>query len=179
MTTGWKLYWVLVAATLAVYFTMVFWSLPIIVNASGGLMPFDLRPTGYTFGDAQEFLATISPQGSEFYLETQHRLDTAYPGLLAAVLIIGLWWQSRILPLIVRAILVALPIVGGLADYMENAAVSKMLSAGASLATPEMVATASCWTMLKSATTGLAMVALLVLLFLALLRKRKNRAAAP
>ena len=178
MSTGWKLYWALVALTLAIYFAMVMWSLPVVSEAAGGLVPFDMRPSGYSFDEAYAFLAAITPEGSAFYQGMQHQLDLAYPTLLAAVLAIALWQLAKNLPVWVRYILIALPIIGSSADHLENAAVSSMLQVGAAGLTEELVATASRWTLIKSGMTSIAMVALLGFLSVLLVRNLLNRKSA-
>ena len=157
-------YWLLFVATFAVYAVMVGWTLPAISAAAGGLVPFDLRPSGYTFDAAKAFLAALSPDGKALYLGTQHRLDAAYPALLAATLYFAIaalappaWRRWRWL-----AALVAVP--GALFDYLENAAVTVMLNAGADGLTPDMVTTADRWTVYKSWASTFALSLVLVLL---------------
>lgn len=178
MSTGWKLYWALVALTLANYFAMVLWSLPVVSEAAGGLVPFDMRPSGYSFDEAYAFLAAITPEGSAFYQGTQHLLDIAYPTFLAAVLAIALWRLAKNFPVWVRYILVALPIIGSGADHFENAAVSNMLQVGSVGLTEEMVAAASRWTLIKSGMTSIAMLALVGFLLVLLVRKILKRKLA-
>lgn len=178
MKTGWKCYWVLVALTLVVYLTMVIWSLPVISAAAGGLLPFDLRPMGYSFEEARAFLNALPADGVEFYQNTQHRLDAIFPALVGAILAIGLWWLARGWPAVARILLVTFPLVGAVADYLENNAVAKMLVAGRDQITPDTVAQASRWTVLKSATITFSMLALLGFLAVALFRALKNRRAS-
>jgi len=157
-------FWLLFAATLAVYAAMLAWTLPEITAAAGGLAPFDLRPSGYSFGEAKAFLAALSPEGKTLYLGAQHTLDAAYPGLLAATLYFAIaalapagWGRWRW-----AAALVAVP--GALFDYLENGAVTVMLNAGADGLTPDVVATADRWSVYKSWATTFAMSLFLVLL---------------
>ena len=175
MSTGWKLYWVLVALTLVIYMAMVGWSLPLISNAAGGLAPFDLRPGGYSFDDAQAFLMALPADSVVFYQETQHRLDAAFPALVGVVLIIGLWWLSHNWPTPARILLVAFPLVGAIADYLENSSVARLLIAGGEGITPDMVAQANRWTVLKSGSITVSMLALLGFLLVALAKALKNR----
>ena len=174
MSGGWKLYWLLVAVTLSLYATMIFWSLPFISQAADGLRPFDMRPMGYSFGEAHEFLSALSGDGVRFYQSTQHRLDTAYPALLALILIIPLRWFTAAWPVLARVPLIALPLIGAAADYLENATVAKMLLAQVAQVTPDLVAIASGWTLVKSATTSVSMAALLVLLLVGAARRLKK-----
>lgn len=177
MSTGWKFYWALVVATLVLYFVMVLWSLPFISQAAGGLVAFDLRPTGYSYEAAVDFLSALSNGGRAFYADVQHRLDMAYPVMLASVLVIGLWRLSRGWNAAIRVILITFPLVGAVADYLENNAVAAMLHASGGEVIPEMVAISSRWTIVKSGATTMGMVALLGLLLLAWARKIANRKA--
>ena len=160
------LFWLLVGITVAVYLAMVTWSLPLIQAAAGGLMPFDMRPTGYGFEEARAFLAALTPEGADFYRSTQHLLDLFFPGLIAATL------YFAIAALLERWLggsrwLAALPVVlVALFDWLENAAVSTMLAAGADGVTPDMVAAASRWTLLKSIASTAAYTLVLVLLLI-------------
>ncbi len=158
------LFWGLFSLTLAIYAAMLGWSLPTVAAAAGGLVPFDMRPGGYSFTDAHAFLAALSSNGAEFYVTVQQKLDLAYPGLLALTLFsaiaallphrIGAWrWVAAG---------IALP-VGGF-DYLENHAVAQMIDAGAAGLTADLVATASQWTVLKAGASTLAMSVMLVLL---------------
>jgi hypothetical protein len=157
-------FWVIFAATIVIYAVMVAWSLPIITANAGGLLPFDLRPMGYSFEEASAFVRALSEEGRGFYRAVQHRLDLVYPALLAAVLVLATllltptrWGALRWL--------LALPALPGMVfDYLENRAVAAMLSAGVDGLTPEMVEQASLWTQLKSGFTTLSMVVVLLLL---------------
>lgn len=151
------LFWLLVAATGAVYAAMAVWSLPRISDAAGGLMPFDLRPFGYTETEAREFLRRLSDDGRAFYLTVQRRLDLAFPALLAATLV---WTALRLPPpgwRVVRWVLIGAAVGGMIFDYFENAAVADMLSAAPDAVAVGEIATASRWTLLKSLGATLAM----------------------
>jgi hypothetical protein len=172
-------FWALFAVTAVIYLVMILWSLPKISAAAGGVMPFDMRPLGYSFEEAQTFLGALTPEGSAFYLNVQHRLDTAYPALLTATLFFAI---RALAPgagaLQTLLALVALP--GAVFDYLENISVTAMLNAGRSGLTPELVARASLWTLLKSVFTTIAMLLLLAFAVMALWRRIfADRAARP
>jgi hypothetical protein len=160
------LFWALVALTLTTYAAMLTWSLPTLSAAAGGLAPFDMRPGGYGLAEAEAFLRALTPDGRHFYKTVQHRLDIAYPGLLALTLFLaivgaaprrfGLWRYALATPAIGVAVF----------DWFENAAVAGMLRAGVDGLTGAMVASASTWTVLKSGATTLTMTILVGLLFL-------------
>jgi hypothetical protein len=175
MRTRWKAYWGLVAATLAIYLTMVLWSLRRISLSAGGQTAFDLRPSGYDFEAAQGFLAALDPAATAFYLDVQQTLDTAYPAMLAAVLAIAIFHLYPGPRAATRFLLLVPPIAGAVFDYLENAAVARMLTVEI---TPEIVAAASRWTVLKSAFTSLAMFLLATLLLLHFWRRWQTRKGA-
>jgi hypothetical protein len=159
-----RLFWLLAAVTAAVYGIIVGWSLPFISSQASGLAPFDMRPTGYSFEEARSFLATLTPEGTEFYRNVQHRLDIVFPLLQATTLYLALaallspqFGRSRwlwLMPVFLVAIF----------DWAENVAVAKMLAAGAGALSPELVADASRWSVLKSGVTTVAFVAVLAAL---------------
>ncbi len=171
-TTG----WIVFAAAVAVYLVMVLWSLPFIAAEAKGEVPFDLRPMGYNLNEANAFLSALSARGREFYHSVQHRLDLAYPALLALALGIGSGltaprtWRSA------RWLLVLLPLIGMAADYRENALVSDLLEAQLPLADAALVDAASRVTVVKSIATTLAMFLFLTLLVMWIVRKRRANA---
>ena len=164
MTRNQIAFWLLFAVTMAVYATILLWSLPIVAAAAGGQVPFDMRPGGYSFAEARAFLIALSEEGRDFYVTVQHRLDLAYPALIAATLFFaiaalvpararpGRWWVAA--PALVIAAF----------DYAENSAVAAMLAAGPAGLSPDLVAQASRWTVWKSTLTAAVMTAVLVLL---------------
>jgi hypothetical protein len=153
-----RIFWLSLAATLGLYLVLVLWSLPRISAEAGGAVPFDLRPMGYSFDEAQAFLAALSAEGRAHYLGMQHRLDWIYPALLGATFISGFALLFR------RAVLwVLVPLALSVTafDWLENIAVAELLRTDAgSLQTPA-IAEASRWSMLKSLATTLAWLLLL------------------
>lgn len=157
------IYWTIVVLTLGVYATMLMWTLPAISAAAGGLTPFDMRPGGYSLEEAKAFLGALSPGGRALYLGPQHWLDLAYPLLLATFT--G-WSILNLLPKIwLRrgGWLALLAIPGMIFDYMENGAVAAMLAADPDTLSPQLAATASRMTVLKSVFTSLSLTVLFVL----------------
>ncbi len=159
-------FWLVVATAIALYGVMVMWSLPIIANDAGGLLAFDMRPTGYVFEEARLLLSALSPETTAFYLNVQQRLDILFPFFQS--LAIG-WAIFRLLPHRWRGwrygvALVALP--GMVFDYLENIIVAEMLNAGAKGLTRQMVDLASYYTQMKSIFVTISMTLLLVLILL-------------
>ena len=149
-------FWIVLAATLAVYAVMILWTLPVITSAAGGLAPFDMRPAGYSKPQARAFLTALSPEGRSLYLTVQHKLDLAYPALLAATLAMALTWLFPRLSTSARAALCALPVAGAVFDYIENARVGEMLRAYPGDVTAQQIELASRATILKSGYTTVA-----------------------
>lgn len=163
-----------IVATLGVYFTMLLWSLPNLSEIAGGLKMFDLRPGGYSLAQAQEIVANLGEAGRVFYLGTQHKLDTAYPLLLALTL------AMSFVRLFGRKVAVALILLAALAagfDLLENITVAEMLRTGPAGPTTDMAAAASRWTFLKSVASSLAFLALLLGLGLAWRRRYSGKAS--
>ncbi|MBT2130386.1 hypothetical protein [Aliiroseovarius lamellibrachiae] len=167
-----RAFWGVFVAAMAIYLTMLFWTLPGISAQAGGLFPFDMRPGGYTFEDAQSFLAALTEQGRALYLGPQHVLDLLYPGLLMLTLILGYFL------LFSKRWAIGLSVAAGLAalfDWSENAKVAELLKTDLAIITPEQVASASLLTVLKSGTVTLCMSALLVGAGLALFKRIKRK----
>ncbi|SMP33323.1 hypothetical protein [Shimia sagamensis] len=153
-----RVFWSSFAAATAIYLVMVFWTMPTISAAAGGMVPFDMRPFGYTAQEARNFLASLTADGRDFYLSVQLRLDLIYPAVLGIMLIVG--FQNLFeRPWSMLFSFVALIMVS--ADYLENYMVATMLHSGADGLEDSVVAFASFWTRCKSAAATVAFVGLL------------------
>ena len=169
-------FWGCFALAMAVYLTMILWSLPHLQQAAGGRAAFDLRPMGYQPVEARALVTALGADGRAFYLNVQQRLDTAYPALLAVVLALAFRLLTKGWPVWV---LTALAVLAAAFDYLENMAVAVLLRAGPDNMTDAMVETASRWTRSKSAAASVAFIALGFLLLRAgwiWLRRRKQDA---
>ena len=164
-------FWLVFAATLAVYATMLIWTLPSIMEAAGGLAPFDMRPLGYSYDEASEFLTALSDDGRSLYLDVQHWLDLFYPALLAATLVLATVLLTA--PGWLRWALVVPALLGMVFDYLENFAVGRMLETAAEGLAAELVSEASRWTVLKSGFTTVSMVTVIGLLAIRLIARRR------
>ncbi len=171
--TVWRfLYWVIFTATGVVYGIMIFSTLPAISEGAAGLMPFDMRPFGYTSTEAQAFLDALTEEARAAYLGPQRRLDSVFPALFGLSLI------GAYIVLIPRRdlrrglILVAIGAVA--ADYVENARVALMLSHDG-VVPGAVVSAASQATVIKSILNAIATLSFLAALGLAVMAKRKSR----
>lgn len=128
-----------------------------------GLVPFDMRPLGYSLQDAAQLLDALGEQGRGYYLKYQLPLDVVYPAMLAMTLGGAIVWFGRVMSgtKLVR-IGVILSICSALFDYVENLCIGAMLLNWPDV--PELlVQAASAATIAKSVATVLA---LLVTLFI-------------
>lgn len=149
-------YWAVFAAALAIYGAMVGWTLPAISRDAGGLVPFDMRPAGYSVEEARAFLTALGDQGRAIYLGPQHLLDLLYPALLAVVLIGAV--RVLIGPLWLRWGLSLLALGGMVADYLENTRVGVMLREDGMLS-EALILSASRATQAKAGLTSVVMLA--------------------
>lgn len=155
------LYWLIFAAGAGVYATMLLWTLPSIQEAAGGLMPFDMRPFGYTHAEALDFLNALRPVGLALYLGPQKWLDIAYPALLGLFMA---WSFLRLGPgTLPRVFLVVAALAETAFDYLENIRVRAMLLAGPDGTTEAMSGAASLATLVKSGLVTFCLSALLLL----------------
>ena len=117
------------ALTIAIHSYMTFVNLPQLLAMSGGILLFDLVPSGYDQAYAEAFLSALGEGGRWFYLSRQWALDMVYPavyGLGGAVLLRWLLgkrsnatdWMNR---------LVLLPVLSAAVDYIENTLIAVML----------------------------------------------------
>jgi hypothetical protein len=169
-----RLVWPVTATVLAIYLAMLLWTIPALTSGAGGLLPFDMRPRGYSLSEALAYLRALTPEARALYLGPQHWLDTVFPGLLALWLLMA---YRRLLTPAGRWVLGTVAVAGAVFDYLENAAVGGLLRIAPEDVTAQMVAAASRWTQLKSAAVSLAMLALVFGVARALWRRRRGARA--
>ncbi|SFJ94218.1 hypothetical protein [Celeribacter neptunius] len=167
-------FWSLLALTLGLYATMIFWTLPEIAQDAGS-PAFDMRPGGYTPVEARDFLSHLGAEGRALYQGPQRLLDALYPACLAAVLIWSLRWALRgRFPRLFRfATVVAL--IGMCADYAENIMVAGFLRADPTAISDAAIARASYVSQLKAGAVSLALTAWLALLIWRVIARLRSR----
>ena len=158
--------------TMAVYLTMLSYSIPAVTAYAPEQPIFDLSPAGYSFDYAYELLDKLGAEGREIYLSTQLPLDFIYPGLFSITYSLLLVWVfGKIFNIRSKIFFFALvPFLAGIFDYAENVFIIKMISSFPDL----QVATvniASIFTLLKSSFTMFLFV-LLVVAFALLLKQK-------
>jgi hypothetical protein len=169
MNRAWrKPFWLLLAVTGLLYATMALWAVPKLIGASRmvpGDLPFDLRMFGYSHAEAQDYITSLTPGGHVFYVDTLMRLDSVFPAMLTVVLIAGGWWLLAGKAMVLKVALAVIALGYGLFDYLENAAVYRMMTTdgGAEALSAALVATASQYTVLKFFFLDAVLTAIIVL----------------
>lgn len=158
--------------TMAVYFTMLSYSIPAVSAFAPDLPIFDLSPLGYSFTYANELLNSLGTEGRNLYLTTQLPLDFIYPGLFSITYsLLLVWLFGKLFNENAKIYYFALvPFLAGIFDYIENVFIIKMISSFPDLQVAT-VKTASTFTILKSGFTVLFFV--LLIAGFALLCKQK------
>ncbi|MGH1423330.1 MAG: hypothetical protein ACRBBU_01260 [Pseudooceanicola sp.] len=154
----WIGFWLFFVIAGALYMTMVLVTLPQLLVGPDNLRPFDARPFGYTPEAARAYLAGLSEAARATYLGLQHRLDAFFPAANA------LWMGCAVVLAFagrVRFGLIAAIGVFTLCDYLENAAVSGMLSAGPAGPGDDEITRASLFTLGKSMGTTIVWISLI------------------
>jgi hypothetical protein len=176
---GWLVFAAL-AVNLALFALMIFGTLAHLSGLAEGAEPFDLRPLGYTVGDARSLLALLGEEGRAYYASAQLALDSIYPATYALSRALLLWWLtvpgrlSATMPRGWRFAMLVLPACAAGFDYFENARIAAMLVRGAEV-DPALVASASLATQAKALLTLLTDVLVVLLGLRAALHWRRTR----
>lgn len=156
----------LFTATMAVYLTMLFYTLPAVESFAPQKALLDLSPSGYSYEYAISLLQALGPEGRSIYLKLQLPLDFIYPGLFAISYSLLLAWvfnkgyasNSKIF------YFALIPFFAGLFDYLENIGIIQMINSYPNV--PHgLVNLTSTFTILKSGFTTTFFILLLVGLY--------------
>jgi hypothetical protein len=125
---------VLLVASGLMWAVMFFGPLAHLSRLASGLTPFDIRSRGYSYAEARAFIEAVGEQGRAYYASPELVIDTFYPPLYAVSRGLALWWltmpgrvRQAPLPLKVRYVLVAVPILVASLDLVENSCIAVML----------------------------------------------------
>lgn len=161
----------LFVVTMAVYLLMLLVTIPSVQTYAPDTALFDLSPTGYTHSQALSLLETLGQDGRNTYLFPQLAVDFIYPGLFAICFSLMFVWvySKRIRSDSKFFYLAALPVLGGIFDYLENILIIRMIMTFPDVS-KGLVSVASGFTLLKSAFSTASFL-MLILGFLFLLKK--------
>lgn len=116
--------------TLGVYITMLTFSVPKVLQHSGGMTILDVMPTGYSSEYVRKLFETLGEAGRNVYLFQQIPLDMIYPGLFAITfsLLLALLFERVLSTKSKIQKLIILPFLAGIFDYLENLGIIVMLN---------------------------------------------------
>lgn len=166
----------LVVVTNFVLALMLAVTMPLVTGFSKGMELLDMMPTGYDEAYVHALFDTLGPEGRNAYLTFQLPLDMVYPGLFAlSYCLLLAYFLNRADrfegPL---SSLCALPLVAGLADYLENMGIMTLLLSFPILDATIVSLTSFCSLVKSSATTAYFMALMAVLLDLGVKSLRKK-----
>ncbi|MFK8034936.1 MAG: hypothetical protein AB8B94_12405 [Hyphomicrobiales bacterium] len=161
-------------AATGIYFLMIFMTLAHIEVVSG-VLPFDMRPGGYSLAQAQELLNGLGAAGRRFYLTRQIPLDLAYPALMALTLVSLLkWLGSRGANYRLAKLGIWLSFAAAIADYSENAGICMMILSWPDLS-ESLVLAASAASIVKAGLTTAAFSIVLLCFGFSAFKKMRRR----
>ncbi len=160
-TATWTKALILLVMSQLFYFLMLKITIPNIRDHSNNIEIFDLMPFGYSPEYTFRLLEVLGDEGRFLYLTTQIPLDLIYPGLMGMT---GAFFIALLNKRINHRfeILIILPLIAAIFDYLENISVSAMLLIYPSVSSG-LVYISSTFTILKSMMTTVYLVLLIVL----------------
>ncbi len=162
-----------------IYAFMLTITIPKTMEFSNGMKLLDMMPTGYNFEYIQSLFSTLGENGREVYLFNQIPVDMVYPLLFAISysLLMGYFLKKLNKFDSEYFYLCLLPIIAGVADYMENMGIIMMLKSYPDIAQFTATVT-SVFSIIKSMATSiyfLALIITLIILGIKMIKKGKIR----
>jgi hypothetical protein len=150
-----------------IYIYMLMVTIPKTMEFSNGMKLLDMMPVGYDWNYVNELFNTLGENGRKTYLTNQIPVDMLYPFLFGlSYCLIFAYFLKKLDKLSTSFIyLCLLPIIGGIADYLENFGIIKMLYNYPDL-TETTVNTTNAFSVLKSTSTSIFFIALIVILII-------------
>ena len=153
--------------TNAVYLFMLTVTIPKTMEFSNGMKLLDMMPMGYDLNYVSELFKSLGEIGRETYLTNQIPVDMVYPLLFGLTYCLLLAYFLKKINKFNTSFnyLCLIPIIAGIADYLENFGIITMLKKYPEL--PEItVKTTSSFSMIKSISTSVFFIALIVMLII-------------
>jgi hypothetical protein len=159
-----------------IYSYMLMVTIPKTMEFSNGMKLLDMMPTGYDWNYVNELFNTLGANGRKTYLTNQIPVDMFYPFFFGlSYCLIFAYFLKKLRKLRSSFIyLCLLPIIGGIADYLENFGIIKMLNNYPDL-TETTVNTTNTFSVLKSTSTGIFFIVLIVILIILGIRFVKKK----
>lgn len=163
-----------------IYVFMLTITIPKTMEFSDGMKLLDMMPTGYNSEYIQTLFSTLGEDGRGVYLFNQIPVDMIYPFLfgIGYCLLIAYFLKKLNKFNSLFFYLCLLPVIAGLADYLENFGIITMLNNYPNLSQISMTTT-NIFSIVKSMATTIYFVALiitLIILGIKTIRERKTSA---
>ncbi len=154
------------AIAMSIYMIMMVVTLPTLTADMKGVTVFDMRPSGYSIGEATTIIESLTESGLNYYRWIQLPLDFIYPALLGLFGIFALSYFRKFINF--TKILYVLPLAIWVFDYLENIGIYFMLSR---LNNTFIMKTSSLVSVIKAGSTTLFFIVLLVIIAVVGLKK--------
>ena len=150
-----------------IYAFMLLVTIPKTVAYSGGMKLLDMMPQGYDSDYVNELFNKLGKEGRDVYLFNQIPVDMIYPLLFALTYSLLIAYFLKKLDKLNTSFffLCLIPIIGGIADYLENIGIITMLNNYPDLSVVH-VSTTNIFSIIKSVSTTLFFIVLIVIIIL-------------
>jgi len=148
-----------------VYAVMIFITIPKVMVFSGDLKILDMMPTGYDLDYVNALFNALGEKGRETYLYQQIPVDMIYPFLfgISNSLILAFFLNKMGKLDSVFFYVTLLPLLAGIADYMENFGIVVMLTSFPDVSA-EVADLTNVFSITKSVTTTIFFIVLIIIL---------------
>ena len=148
-----------------VYAVMIFITIPKVMAFSGELKLLDMMPTGYDLDYINALFSALGEKGRETYLYQQIPVDMIYPFLfgISNSLIMAFFLNKMGKLDSVFFYLTLLPLIAGMADYLENIGIVLMLTSFPDVS-PGVASLTNVFSITKSITTTIFFIVLIIVL---------------
>ncbi|MGB5608272.1 hypothetical protein [Eudoraea sp.] len=157
-----------------VYAFMLFVTIPKTVAYSSGMKLLDMMPQGYNSEYVNELFSKLGEEGREVYLYNQIPIDMIYPflfGITYSLLIA--YFLNKLDKLNTPFFYLCLvPLIAGIADYLENLGIITMLNDYPDLSITQ-ISTTNIFTLIKSLSTTLFFLILIVIIIVVGVKRLK------
>ena len=165
--------------TNVVYIFMLTVTIPKTMKFSNGMKLLDMMPTGYNLNYVSELFSSLGENGRLTYLTNQIPVDMIYPLLfgLSYCLLLGYFLKKLGKLNSSYTYLCLIPIIGGIADYLENFGIIKMLKNYPELKETTVFET-NIFSVIKSISTSIFFIVLIVVLITLGIKLLKRKTSA-
>jgi cytochrome bd-type quinol oxidase subunit 2 len=159
-----------------VYALMLALTIPKVMQFTDGMKLLDMLPSGYDFGYVVTLFNALGEDGRHAYLCYQIPLDMIYPALFGISYCLLLAFFLKKLNRLNNSgfYLCLLPLIGAIADYLENIGIITMLNQYPNI-TPSTVQTTNLFSLVKSTSTSIYFVVLLIVLVILGMKQFKSK----